>query len=38
MAVQLDTEAEKRYLAELTRKLELGADVVRHLHRAVGVA
>jgi len=38
LAVELDTDAEKQYLAELAGKLDLDADVVRHLHAAVGVA
>ncbi len=38
LAVELDTDAEKQYLAELAGKLGLDATVVRHLHAAVGVA
>jgi uncharacterized membrane protein YebE (DUF533 family) len=38
LAVELDTDAEKKYLAELAGKLGLDANVVRHLHSAVGVA
>lgn len=38
LAVELDTDAEKRYLAELAGKLGLDGNVVRNLHAAVGVA
>jgi len=38
LAVELDTDAERQYLAELAGKLRLDANVVRHLHSAVGVA
>jgi len=37
MAIDLDTEDEKNYLAELARKLRLDGSVVRRIHSAVGV-
>lgn len=38
LAVELDTNAERQYLAELARKLGLDANVVQQLHAAVGAA
>jgi uncharacterized membrane protein YebE (DUF533 family) len=38
MAIELDTADEKKYLAELARKLGLEGNVVQKLHAAVGVA
>jgi uncharacterized membrane protein YebE (DUF533 family) len=38
LAVELDTEAERRYLEELARRLRLDAGVVRQLHAVVGTA
>jgi uncharacterized membrane protein YebE (DUF533 family) len=38
MAIQVDTDAEKRYLQELAGKLGLNQQAVAYLHRAVGVA
>jgi len=38
MAIELDTPQEKQYLSDLASKLKLDAEVVRHLHGAVGLA
>jgi uncharacterized membrane protein YebE (DUF533 family) len=38
MAIQVDTDAEKRYLQELASKLRLNQNAVAYLHQAVGVA
>jgi len=38
LAVDLDTDGEKQYLADLARRLALDANVVRNLHGAVGAA
>jgi uncharacterized membrane protein YebE (DUF533 family) len=38
MAIQVDTDAEKRYLQELAGKLGLNQHTVAYLHQAVGVA
>jgi uncharacterized membrane protein YebE (DUF533 family) len=38
MAIQVDTDAEKRYLQELASKLGLNQHAVAYLHQAVGVA
>jgi uncharacterized membrane protein YebE (DUF533 family) len=38
LAIDLDTDVEKRYLADLAGKLRLDKNVVRSLHRAVGAA
>jgi uncharacterized membrane protein YebE (DUF533 family) len=38
MAIDLDTAAEKDYLADLARKLRLDGSVVQRLHSAVGAA
>ena len=38
MAITLDTDAEKRYMADLASKLRLDPNVVAYLHKAVGVA
>jgi uncharacterized membrane protein YebE (DUF533 family) len=37
MAIDLDTQAERDYLAGLAAKLQLDADVVSNLHQSVGV-
>jgi uncharacterized membrane protein YebE (DUF533 family) len=38
LAVELDTEAERKYMADLAGKLKLNDNVVRQLHAAVGAA
>jgi len=38
MAIQVDTDAEKRYLQELADKLDLNRGAIAYLHQAVGVA
>lgn len=38
MAIEVDTDAEKRYLQELASKLGLNQPVLAYLHQAVGVA
>jgi len=38
MAIQVDTDAEKRYLQELASKLGLNQQAVAYLHQAMGVA
>ncbi len=38
MAITLDTDPEKRYMADLAGKLRLDPNVVAYLHKAVGVA
>ncbi|MCG6941917.1 MAG: tellurite resistance TerB family protein [Thiohalocapsa sp.] len=38
MAIQVDTDAEQRYLQELAAKLGLNQHAVAYLHQAVGVA
>jgi uncharacterized membrane protein YebE (DUF533 family) len=38
MAIQVDTDAERRYLQELASKLGLKQPVVAYLHQAVGLA
>lgn len=37
LAIELDTEAERRYLRRLAHGLGLQASVVRHVHRCMGV-
>jgi uncharacterized membrane protein YebE (DUF533 family) len=38
MAIDVDTDAERRYVQELAGKLGLNQQIVAYLHRAVGVA
>jgi uncharacterized membrane protein YebE (DUF533 family) len=38
MAIQVDTDAEQRYLQELASKLGLSQNTVAYLHQAVGIA
>jgi len=38
MAIQVDTDAERRYLKELESKLGLSQPAVAYLHQAVGIA
>lgn len=38
MAIQVDTDAERAYLQELSTKLGLGQPAVAYLHKAVGLA
>jgi uncharacterized membrane protein YebE (DUF533 family) len=38
MAINVDTDAEKRYMQELASKLGLNQQVMAYLHQAVGVA
>ena len=38
MAIQVDTDAEQRYLQELASKLGLSQNAVAYLHQAVGIA
>jgi uncharacterized membrane protein YebE (DUF533 family) len=38
MAINVDTDAEKRYMQELADKLGLNQQVTAYLHRAVGLA
>jgi uncharacterized membrane protein YebE (DUF533 family) len=38
MAIQVDTDAEQRYLQELSSKLGLNQHAVAYLHQAVGAA
>lgn len=38
MAINVDTDAEKRYMQELASKLGLSRQVVAYLHQAVGLA
>ena len=38
MAIEADTDAERRYLQELAAKLGLNQQVLAYLHRSVGVA
>jgi uncharacterized membrane protein YebE (DUF533 family) len=38
MAIQVDTDAEQRYLQELASKLGLSQKAVAYLHQAVGIA
>lgn len=38
MAIELDTDAERRYMSDLASKLGLNSQVVSYLHQAVGVA
>ena len=38
MAIQVDTDAEKRYMQELASKLDLNQQVLAYLHQAVGLA
>jgi uncharacterized membrane protein YebE (DUF533 family) len=38
MAIQVDTDAERRYLQELASKLGLNEPTVAYLHQAVGLA
>jgi uncharacterized membrane protein YebE (DUF533 family) len=38
MAINVDTDAEKRYMQEFARKLGLNQQVLAYLHQAVGVA
>lgn len=38
MAIEVDTDAEKRYMQELASKLGLNQQVVAYLHQAVGLA
>ena len=38
MAIEVDTDAEKRYMQDLARKLGLNQQVVAYLHQAVGLA
>ncbi len=38
MAIQVDTDAEQRYLQELSAKLGINQHAVNYLHQAVGVA
>jgi uncharacterized membrane protein YebE (DUF533 family) len=38
MAIQVDTDAERRYLQELAGKLSLSRQAVTYLHQAVGLA
>ena len=38
MAIEVDTEAEKRYLQEFASKLGLNQQVLAYLHQAVGLA
>ena len=38
MAINVDTDAEKRYLQELASKLGLNRQVIAYLHQAVGMA
>jgi uncharacterized membrane protein YebE (DUF533 family) len=37
MAIEVDTDAEKRYMHDLARKLGLNQQVVAYLHQAVGL-
>jgi uncharacterized membrane protein YebE (DUF533 family) len=36
MAINVDTDAEKRYMQELASKLGLSRQVMAYLHQAVG--
>ncbi len=38
LAIEVDTEAEKQYLAELASRLQLHPEVVTHIEQAFGVA
>jgi len=38
LAIEVDTPAEQKYLRDLATKLRLDANVVRHLHTALGVS
>ncbi len=38
LAIQVDTDAERAYLQELSTKLGLGQPAVAYLHKAVGLA
>lgn len=38
LAIEVDTEAERAYLAELARRLGLAPPVVAHIHRSLGIA
>lgn len=38
MAIEVDTDAERRYLQDLASKLELNQPVLAYLHQTVGVA
>ena len=38
LAIDADSEQERRYLAELAAALHLDAETVRHLHRMTGAA
>ena len=38
MAIEVDTDAERRYLADFASKLKLDPNVVAYLHKAVGLA
>lgn len=38
MAIEVDTDAERRYLADLAAKLELDPNAVAYLHRSMGIS
>lgn len=38
LAIEVDTDAERRYLADLAAKLGIGQPAVAYLHQAVGIA
>jgi len=38
MAIEVDTDAERRYLQDLSSKLRMGQPVVAYLHKSVGLA
>ena len=38
MAIEVDTDAERRYMQDLASKLGMDQPVVAYLHQAVGVA
>jgi uncharacterized membrane protein YebE (DUF533 family) len=38
MAIEVDTDAERRYLSDFASKLKLDPNVVAYLHKAVGLA
>ena len=38
MAINVDTDAEKRYMQELASKLGLNRQVMAYLHQAIGMA
>jgi uncharacterized membrane protein YebE (DUF533 family) len=38
MAIEIDTDAERRYMQDLASKLRMEQPVVAYLHQAVGLA